>query len=33
MRAIMRAAHKVKRRLSLQLQDLEHYIYRTGDKL
>jgi CRP/FNR family transcriptional regulator, cyclic AMP receptor protein len=33
MRAIMRVAHKVQRRLSLQLQDLEHYIYRTGGKL
>jgi CRP/FNR family transcriptional regulator, cyclic AMP receptor protein len=33
MRAIMRVAHKVQRRLSLQLQDLEHYIYRTGAKL
>lgn len=33
MRAIMRVAHKVQRRLSLQLQDMEHYIYRTGAKL
>ena len=33
MRAIMRVAHKVQRRLSLQLQDMEHYIYRTGGKL
>ena len=30
MRAIMRAAHRVQRRLSLQLQDMEHYVYRTG---
>jgi hypothetical protein len=33
MRAIMRVAHKVQQRLSLQLQDLEHYVYRTGGKL
>jgi hypothetical protein len=30
MRAIMRAAHRVQRRLSLQAQDLEDYVYRTG---
>jgi CRP/FNR family transcriptional regulator, cyclic AMP receptor protein len=30
MRAIMRAAHRVQRKLSLQMRDLEHYIYRTG---
>jgi len=32
MRAIMRVAHRVQRRLSVQLQDAEHYIYRTGAK-
>lgn len=30
MRAIMRAAHAVQRRLSLQAQTLEDYVYRTG---
>ena len=30
MRAIMRAAHRVQRRLSLQAQYLEDYVYRTG---
>ena len=32
MRAIMRVAHRVQRRLSLQLREMEHYIYRTGAK-
>jgi CRP/FNR family transcriptional regulator, cyclic AMP receptor protein len=32
MRAIMRAAHRVQRKLSLQMRDLENYIYRTGAK-
>ena len=32
MRAIMRVAHKVQRRLSLQLRDMEHYVYRSGGK-
>jgi len=32
MRAIMRVAHKVQRRLSLQMRDLENYLYRTGAK-
>ena len=32
MRAIMRAAHKVQRRLALQMRDLENYLYRTGGK-
>ncbi len=33
MRAIMRVAHRVQRRLGLQLRDMEHYVYRTGAKL
>jgi len=33
MRAIMRAAHKVQRRLALQMRDLENYLYRTGGKV
>ena len=32
MRAIMRVAHRVQRRLGLQLREMEHYIYRTGAK-
>jgi hypothetical protein len=32
MRAIMRVAHRVQRRLSLQLREMEHYIYQTGAK-
>jgi CRP/FNR family transcriptional regulator, cyclic AMP receptor protein len=32
MRAVMRVAHKVQRRLSLQMRDLENYLYRTGAK-
>jgi len=32
MRAIMRVTHRVQRRLSLQLREMEHYIYRTGAK-
>ncbi len=32
MRAIMRVAHKVQRRLSQQMRDLENYLYRTGGK-
>jgi len=32
MRAIMRVAHRVQRRLGLQLRDMEHYVYRTGAK-
>ena len=32
MRAIMRVAHKVQRRLSLQMRDMENYLYRTGAK-
>jgi CRP/FNR family cyclic AMP-dependent transcriptional regulator len=32
MRAIMLVAHRVQRRLSLQLREMEHYIYRTGAK-
>ena len=30
MRAIMRVAHRVQRRLALQAQDLENYVYRSG---
>jgi CRP-like cAMP-binding protein len=30
MRAIMRVAHRVQRRLSAQMRDLENYVYRTG---
>jgi CRP-like cAMP-binding protein len=33
MRAIMRVAHKVQRRLALQMRDLENYLYRTGGKI
>ena len=32
MRAIMRVTHRVQRRLSLQLREMEHYIYQTGAK-
>ena len=32
MRAVMRVAHKVQRRLGLQMRDLENYLYRTGAK-
>lgn len=32
MRAIMRVAHKVQRRLSAQMMDLQNYLYRTGAK-
>jgi CRP/FNR family transcriptional regulator, cyclic AMP receptor protein len=32
MRAVMRVAYKVQRRLSLQMRDLENYLYRTGAK-
>ncbi len=32
MRAIMRVTDRVQRRLSLQLRDMEHYVYRTGAK-
>ena len=32
MRAIMRVAHTIQRRLSLQMRDLENYVYRTGAK-
>jgi CRP-like cAMP-binding protein len=32
MRAIMRVAHEIQRRLSLQMRDLEKYVYRTGAK-
>jgi CRP/FNR family cyclic AMP-dependent transcriptional regulator len=32
MRAVMRVAHKVQRRLSLQMRDMENYLYRTGGK-
>jgi CRP/FNR family cyclic AMP-dependent transcriptional regulator len=32
MRAIMRVAHKVQRRLSMQMVDMQHYLYRTGGK-
>jgi CRP/FNR family cyclic AMP-dependent transcriptional regulator len=32
MRAIMRAAHRVQRRLSYQMRELENYVYRTGPK-
>lgn len=32
MRAIMLVAHRVQRRLSLQLREMEHYIYQTGAK-
>ena len=30
MRAIMRVAHRVQRGLSLQMRDMENYLYRTG---
>jgi len=32
MRAIMHGARNVQRRLSLQIRDLENYLYRTGGK-
>lgn len=32
MRAVMRVAHKVQRRLALQMRDMENYLYRTGAK-
>ncbi len=32
MRAVMRVAHGVQRRLSLQMRDLENYLYRPGAK-
>lgn len=32
MRAIMRVAHRVQRRLSSQMVDMQHYLYRTGAK-
>jgi CRP-like cAMP-binding protein len=32
MRAIMRVARRRQRRLSLQLREMEHYVYRTGAK-
>ncbi len=32
MRAIMRAARNIQRRLSLQMRDMENYLYRTGGK-
>jgi len=32
MRAIMRVAHAVQRRLSQQMVDMQHYLYRTGGK-
>jgi CRP/FNR family cyclic AMP-dependent transcriptional regulator len=32
MRAIMRVAHKVQRRLNMQMVDMQHYLYRTGGK-
>jgi CRP/FNR family cyclic AMP-dependent transcriptional regulator len=32
MRAIMLVAHRVQRRLSLQLKEMEHYIHQTGAK-
>lgn len=32
MRAIMRVAHRVQRRLSSQVVDMQHYLYRTGGK-
>lgn len=32
MRAIMRVAHRVQRRLSSQMTDMQHYLYRTGAK-
>ena len=32
MRAIMRVAHHVQRRLSRQMVDMQHYLYRTGGK-
>ena len=32
MRVIMRMAHRSQRRLSLQLREMEHYVYRTGAK-
>lgn len=32
MRAIMRVAHRVQRRLSRQMVDMQHYLYMTGSK-
>ena len=32
MRAVMRVAHHVQRRLSRQMIDMQHYLYRTGGK-
>jgi CRP/FNR family transcriptional regulator, cyclic AMP receptor protein len=32
MRAIMLVAHRVQRRIGLQLREMEHYIYQTGAK-
>lgn len=32
MRAIMTVAHEVQRRLSVQMAELQHYIYKTGGK-
>jgi CRP-like cAMP-binding protein len=32
MRAIMRVARRVQRRLSVQVREMENYIYRTGAK-
>jgi CRP-like cAMP-binding protein len=32
MRAIMRVAHRVQRRLSRQMSDMQHYLYQTGGK-
>jgi CRP-like cAMP-binding protein len=32
MRNIMRVAHRVQRKISWQLQDLQTYVYRTGAK-
>lgn len=32
MRAVMRVAHRVQRRLSSQMADMQHYLYRTGAK-
>jgi hypothetical protein len=32
MRAIMRVAHEVQRRLSRQMSDLQQYLYRPGAK-
>ncbi|KPJ79969.1 MAG: Crp/Fnr family transcriptional regulator, partial [Gammaproteobacteria bacterium SG8_30] len=32
MRAIMRVAHRVQRRMNMQMVDMQHYLYRTGGK-